>query len=191
MTDLQTGASGPLVVLGRIGEAYGIRGEVRIHPFADDPDVWADMDYWWLGDESALPLPSESWRKLRVEKARVHGDGLVARLQGVTDRSSAEALRGLYVAAPREALPETDEDEYYWGDLVGLPVENLQGEPLGIVEGLLETGANDVLRVVASMGPGHKDVERLLPFVSTVVLKVELPGPGQSGRIVVDWALDW
>jgi hypothetical protein len=84
------------------------------------------------------------------------------------DRTAAEAMKGLLVGAPRDALPTTDEDEFYWADLVGLEVINAAGERLGKVAGLIETGANDVLRVV-----GDDGTERLLPFVSAVVLAVE------------------
>ncbi|MGE5386497.1 MAG: ribosome maturation factor RimM, partial [Betaproteobacteria bacterium] len=94
----------------------------------------------------------------------------------------AEALRGMLVGAPREALPETDADEYYWADLIGLQVINASGESLGQVAGLIETGANDVLRVVSESGE-----ERLLPFVAQVVLEVEK----ENGLIRVEWGSDW
>ena len=94
----------------------------------------------------------------------------------------AEALTGLYVGAPRDALPETASGEYYWGDLLGLDVTNVQGDSLGRVVGLIETAANDVLRVADSEGK-----ERLLPFVEAVVKEVSVP----ERRIRVDWELDW
>jgi 16S rRNA processing protein RimM len=79
-------------------------------------------------------------------------------------------------------LPKTDEDEFYWADLIGLEVINTNGEHLGKVEGLIETGANAVLRVV-----GHEGAERLLPFVAAVVLAVEK----EAGQIRVEWGSDW
>ncbi|HRE17323.1 MAG TPA: ribosome maturation factor RimM, partial [Rhodocyclaceae bacterium] len=108
--------------------------------------------------------------------------GLVVLLDAVPDRNAAEALKGTLVAAPRDALPATGNDEYYWGDLIGLVVVNGTDEILGKVAGLIETGANAVLRVVAEDG-----TERLLPFVAAVVLKVEK----DAGRIRVDWGSDW
>jgi 16S rRNA processing protein RimM len=90
---------------------------------------------------------------------------------------------GFLVGAPRAALPKTEEDEFYWVDLVGLEVVNTAGERLGKVAGLIETGANAVLRVV-----GDDDgAERLLPFVSAVVLAVDR----EAGRIRVEWGGDW
>ena len=113
---------------------------------------------------------------------RNHGNGVLVSLEGIADRAAAEAMKGVLVGAPREALPATDEDEFYWGDLVGLQVVNTVDEPLGKVVGLIETGANDVLRVQDSEG-----VERLLPFVSAVVLSVDKAG----GLIRVEWGSDW
>jgi 16S rRNA processing protein RimM len=91
-------------------------------------------------------------------------------------------MKGFFVGAPREALPETEEDEYYWADLIGLEVVNAAGEQLGKVAGLIETGASDVLRVVADDGS-----ERLLPFVAAVVVVVEK----EAGLIRVEWGSDW
>lgn len=101
---------------------------------------------------------------------------------GVIDRTAAEALKGVLVGAPRNALPATSEDEFYWDDLLGLEVVNSAGERLGKVGGLIETGANDVLRVC-----GEDGEERLLPFVSSVVLAVEK----EAGLIRVEWGSDW
>ncbi len=100
----------------------------------------------------------------------------------MADRTAAEALKGVLVGAPREALPTTDDDEFYWGDLIGLGVVNTADEKLGKVAGLIETGANDVLRVV-----GEDGTERLLPFVAAVVLAVEK----EAGPIRVEWGSDW
>ena len=165
-----------IVVLGRLTDPYGIRGWLRLHPFGDDPLAWADMPVWWVAREG------EPWQARQLKGLRNHGDGVVVSLEGIADRTAAEAMKGVLVGAPREALPATDEDEFYWGDLVGLQVVNTVDEPLGKVVGLIETGANDVLRVQDSEG-----VERLLPFVSAVVLSVDKAG----GLIRVEWGSDW
>lgn len=167
-----------MIVLGRIAGAYGIRGAVRVFPHADDPQAWARMPTWWLGHEAADP----AWQPHRVKRCRLHGSVLVAELEGLEDRDVAESLKGRLVGAPRSALPATAKDEYYWGDLIGLEVCNRSGVVLGRVAGLMETGANDVLRVV-----GDDGAERLLPFVQAVVQEVDLAG----GRIQVDWEADW
>ncbi|MBS1188340.1 MAG: rimM [Rhodocyclaceae bacterium] len=138
--------------------------------------AWAEMPVWHMSRDG------EAWREARLKGLRVHGDGLVVLFEGVADRSGAEALKGTLVGAPRSALPATDEDEYYWTDLIGLEVVNTAGESLGQVDGLIETGANDVLSVAAEDG-----TKRLLPFVAAVVLAVEK----DAGRIRVEWGRDW
>jgi 16S rRNA processing protein RimM len=112
---------------------------------------------------------------------KVHNHYLLACLEGVDDRTGAEALMGLDVAVLREEMPEAEDDEFYWDDLIGLEVVNVQGEALGQVAGLLETGANDVLQV------RDGDQERLIPFVDAVIQQVDL----EAGRLVVDWGLDY
>ncbi len=166
-----------MVVLGKIVDPYGVRGWVRVHPFADDPQSWGRMASWWLGCEG-----QNDWREVKVRASRIHSGELLCQLEGVADRTAAEAMVGWLVAAPREALPATAKDEYYWADLIGLHVVNTAEVSLGRVEGLIETGANDVLRVVDAAG-----VERLLPFVGQVVLAVEK----ENGVVRVDWELDW
>ena len=164
------------VVLGRLADPYGLQGWLRLYPFGDDPHKWAEMPVWWVGREGA------EWRECRLKGYKAHGDGQVVLLDGVADRTAAEAMKGFLVGVPRSALPKPDEDEYYWADLIGLEVINAGGEPLGKVAGLIETGANDVLRVV-----GEDGAERLLPFVAAVVLAVEK----EAGQIRVEWGSDW
>ena len=165
-----------MVVLGRLADPYGLRGWLKLHVFADDPEAWAKMPALWLGNEGG------PWREIGLKSLKNHGDGLVVLLDAVGDRTAAEAMKGFLLGAPREALPQTAEDEFYWADLIGLQVINTLGERLGKVFGLLETGANDVLRVVAD-----DQTERLLPFVSAVILSVDK----EAGLIQVEWGLDW
>lgn len=169
-------SSNDIVVLGRLADPYGIRGWLKLHAFGDDPLDWAEMPVWWLSKDG------ESWRECGLKSLKVHGNGLVALLDGVDDRSAAEAMKGVLVGAPRSALPSPEEGEFYWSDLIGLDVVNTADERLGKVAGLIETGANSVLRVVA-----EDECERLLPFVAAVVLAVEK----DAGRIRVEWGSDW
>jgi len=169
-------AGNEIVVLGRLADPYGIRGWLRLYPFGDDPLAWAEMPVWWVCREG------EPWRECRLKGLKAHANGVVVLIEGIEDRSAAEAAKGLLVGAPREALPTTDEDEFYWADLVGLEVVNAADERLGKVAGLIETGANAVLRVV-----GEDGTERLLPFVAAVVLAVEK----EAGLIRVEWGSDW
>jgi len=172
-----------MIVLGRIVAPLGVQGWVKIHPFGDDPLSWRKMSHWWLSSDDAAP--ASQWKQYTLAACRAHGKGLVAALTEVPDRSSAEAIDGFYIAAPREALPKPAEGEYYWGDLVGLAVENEAGEALGTVKGLVSTGAHDVLQL--QEGEGEGSVERLIPFVAAYVLDVDLA----ARRIRVSWEKDW
>jgi 16S rRNA processing protein RimM len=117
----------------------------------------------------------------RLAEGRRHGKGVVARLEGCEDRDAATALVDSDIFVERAQLPPLDEGEYYWADLQGMQVVNRQGERLGRVDSLFETGANDVLVVKG-------DRERLIPFVSgRVILSVDR----SSGEILVDWDKDF
>lgn len=165
-----------MVVLGAVTGPHGVHGWVRVHPFGDDPLSWSKMPVWWLGPEAG------PWQEMKISRCRLQGDGLVVAFEGVTDRNQAEALQKLLVAAPRTALPETGENEFYWADLIGAKVLNTRDECLGVVKGLIETGANDVLRV-----QGEDGEERLIPFVNAVVTQVDQA----QGLIRVEWERDW
>lgn len=168
-----------MIVLGRISEAFGIQGWVRVQAFGDDPLSWRRMSKWWLCSDA--DAADAAWRPVGLRACRAQGKGIVAAFDEVEDRNGAEALTGLYIGAPREALPETASGEYYWGDLVGLCVENKAGLALGVVDSLVSTGAHDVLQV------RDGEVERLIPFVAAYVLDVDL----DAKRIQVDWEADW
>lgn len=136
------------------------------------------MPTWWMCDESG----SAGWLPYRLKQCRVQSGDVVASFEEIVDRTAAEARKGWLVGVPRKALPATADDEFYWADLIGLEVVNGSDESLGKVEGLIETGANAVLRVVDADG-----IERLLPFVGAVVLAVDQA----AGRIRVEWGRDW
>jgi 16S rRNA processing protein RimM len=175
----EDGGTGDLVVLGKVVDACGLRGAVKVRPFADDPTAWGTMPHWWLGNEDDAP---DAWRRLRLIQCQVRSGTLIATLEGIDNRDAAESLRGLLVGAPREELPTPADGEYYWGDLLGLEVINERGQAFGRIAGLIATAANDVLRVVDETGK-----ERLLPFVKTFVREVDIP----EQRLRVDWEADW
>jgi 16S rRNA processing protein RimM len=163
--------------MGRVAAPYAVQGWIKIQPFTEQLNSLLDYDSWWLGHEEGRKA---GWREYRLLEGKVHGQTLLARLEGVNDRSASEALQGLKVAVDRAEFPEAEGGEYYWDDLVGTAVVNTEGVSLGRVEGLLETGAHDVLRVVGER-------ERLIPFVGAYVREVDLKG----GRILVEWGADW
>lgn len=163
-----------MVVMGKVVAAQGIQGWVKIQVFTEYLDSLLDYDTWYVGEGRA-------WQPLPVLDAKVHGKVLVAQLQGITDRTAAERYRGLLIAIPKEQLPPTGVDEYYWSELIGLTAESISGDELGVVDSLLETGANDVLVVKGRHG------ELLIPFIAGVVLEVDRTG----GRIRVNWEADY
>lgn len=170
-----------MIVLGRLVAPYGVRGWFKLHPFADDPAAWCSLPQWWLVADPEQAKSDADWRAFKLETVREHGKGLIAKLVGIDDRSAAEALDGCYVGVPREEMPATGTDEFYWDDLVGLEVQNSKGESLGRVSSMISAAANDVLVVQDG------DTERLLPFVGSVVEQVDVA----SGVIRVVWERDW
>jgi 16S rRNA processing protein RimM len=163
-----------MVVMGKIVAAQGIQGWVKVQTFTEYLDSLLDYDIWYLGNEAA-------WRPVKVLEAKVHGKVIVAKLEGVPDRTAAESLKGQLIAVPRADLPEQTGDEYYWSDLIGMTVRNLQDEVLGTVDNLLETGANDVLVVQGDHG------QLLIPFIASVARDVDLA----NKTISVDWQADY
>ncbi|MDR2881400.1 MAG: ribosome maturation factor RimM [Azoarcus sp.] len=167
-----------MIVLGRIAAPFGVKGWLKIQPFGDDPLSWGKMPHWWLAPSDA---PDEQWTQHTLCGCQAHGKGLIACFEGIADRDAAEPLVGWYIATPRELLPRTEENEYYWGDLIGMEVRDEAGEALGEVTNLLSTGAHDVLQV------RDGDTERLIPFVAAYVLDVDLA----ARSIRTTWQKDW
>jgi len=176
-----------VIVLGRIVAPHGVRGGVKIHPFGDDPHSWSKMLYWWLGSNPESTDEAD-WKAYRLDSLKHQGKSLVASFDEVTDRNGAEALDGLFIAAPREYMPRPGLDEYYWSDLIGLSVVNTAGVSLGEVQGLIETGAHHVLQLAETgSNEGDAKVERLIPFVGAFIKSVDVAG----GKICVEWEADW
>ncbi len=167
------GASPKRVILGRVGAAFGVRGWTKIHSATDPPGNILDYRPWQIERDG-------QWREIEVAASEMRGAQVLVRFDGCFDREAAVSWRGCALATDRSRLPEPEEGEFYWTDLIGLSVFDRQGAFLGEVERIFETGANDVL-VVA----GEK--ERLIPFLfGDVVRSVEI----DAGRIIVNWHLD-
>lgn len=183
------------VEVGRIGEAWGVKGWFRVHPHASEPQALFSSKRWFLkapeagvvkrpgGAAAMAQLPA----LLKIVQAKEHGDGVVAQAQDVDGRVAAEALRGARIFISRSSFPTADPDEYYWVDLIGLEVHNREGQLLGQVLGLLDTGPQAVLRIGAAQAEADPASEILIPFVAAYVDSVSLA----ERRIVVDWGLDY
>jgi 16S rRNA processing protein RimM len=173
-----------LVLVGHITGAYGIQGWVRIRPYSADADALLHARTWWL----EISQPGQELRDVEVLQAKTHGGDTVARLMGVADRNAAEALKGATVQISRRHFPALENDEFYWVDLIGLAVENQQGEALGQVADLMDNGAHPILRVAPLAEPGQTPgSEMLIPFVENFVKTVDLAGR----KITVDWGRDY
>ena len=173
--------------VGRIGEAWGLKGAFRVLPYADPPEALRAASRWHLRPaEGALRVAATapSPASLRISSVRAQGDGFVAASPEVTDRDAAESLRGARIFVARADFPRPGVDEFYWADLIGMAVANRAGIALGVVAGLIDNGPQSVLRVQPAETGGE---ERLIPFVAAYVDSVDLAGR----RIVVDWGLDY
>jgi len=162
-----------MIVMGRISAPFGLKGWVKVRPFSEQTDGLSQYPEWWLS-------AATGWDAVKVDETAIHGEALLVRFAGIYDRDQAGRLRGREVAIPRNQLPVPEDGEYYWSDLVGLTVENTQGQLLGLVERLFESGSNPVLVVAGER-------ERLLPYVETVVKGVDR----NAGKLLVDWELDY
>ena len=134
------------VEVGRIADAWGVKGWFKVIAYSADPEALFTAKQWFL-------LPAEKGAKnfagtvlLPVKQARPHSDSIVATSPAVADRNAAEALRGARVFIAREHFPKTDDGEYYWVDLLGLKVSNREGVALGTVKDLLANCSASVER---------------------------------------------
>ncbi len=152
---------------------YGVRGWVRVFSYTEPRENILQYSPWYLKKAAGR-------QTIEVVSGKVHGKGLIAKLESVDDRDIAARLVGLDIVISREQLPPRGDDEYYWAELVGLDVVTVDGRGLGKVDHLFATGANDVLVV-----KGER--ERLLPYTKECVKNVSL----DDGVIRVDWDPDF
>jgi 16S rRNA processing protein RimM len=172
-----------LTQVGYVSGAYGVTGSIRVTPFSADADALLNVKTWWL-DKPGLHC-------VTVRTAKLHGGDVVAQLVGVAGRDASEALKGAAVSIPRSQFPELPADEFYWSDLIGLEVVNLQDEVLGRVIDMMDNGAQSILRIQpvadTAADADAKAPERLIPYVDQFVKTVDLA----AKKITVDWGLDY
>jgi 16S rRNA processing protein RimM len=173
------------VEVGRVLGAWGVKGALKVLPFAADAQALFSTKRWYLAPaEPARPGGLAHPVLLRIAQAREQGDAIVATVQDLADRDLAEALKGTRIFVARSSFPTPDEGEFYWVDLIGLAVVNREGLVLGQVSGLLETGPHCVIKVQ----PADAEAEEvLIPFVDAYVDAVEMA----ERRIRVDWQADF
>lgn len=174
-----------LVLVGYISGAYGLNGWVRVRPYSADADALLNAKTWWLD--------KPEFRDVAMMQSKIHSGDVVAQLMGVAGREAAEALKGASVQIPRSHFPALSDNEFYWVDLIGLEVENLQGVRLGQVSDMMDNGAHPILRVAVpqaaeTAGADPKAAQELLiPFVEQFIITVDRP----AKKITVDWGLDY
>lgn len=159
------------LLVGRVSRPHGVRGELRVEIVTDYPERLSQHTDFYL----ARPDSPTTVRRYLVEKVRIHRDVALLKLVGCDDRNAADELRGLLVQIPIEDAVPLEEGEYYLYQLIGVWVETEDGEGLGQVVDVIETGANDVYVVRGPRG------EVLLPAIEDVVLELDL----ESKRMVV------
>ena len=160
--------------VGRISGVFGIKGWVKVFSFTDARESILNYSPWLLKKDSETRL-------VNVIDGNLQGKAVVAQLDGVSDRDQAASLMGWDIFINPDQLPKVAKNEYYWSDLVGLAVETTLGVQLGIVDSLLETGANDVVIV-----KGER--ERAIPFLQgKTIINIDL----DAGKMIVDWDPDF
>ena len=163
------------IELGQIVGVWGVKGWVKLHSYTRNRADIAEYSTWYLE-----PSGKKGERNaISVLTCREQGQGIAAQLEGVTDRDQAAAMSGCKIFVKQADLPQLSEGEFYWQQLIGLEVSS-NANKIGVVDSILETGANDVL-VVKQSDPELADV--LIPYNEQVILEISL----ETGSILVDW----
>jgi 16S rRNA processing protein RimM len=154
--------TGDFVLLGKVTKPHGIRGEVKVYPYSGQPENFLNYRevFFALSED-------DNWIPYTIEKSRVQGNQVLLKLKNCTTRSGAEELVGREIWLDRQDLPELEDDEYYWFDFVGKGVVTDDGNELGKVTGVLETGAHGILVVT------DKNQEYLIPVINTFIVRVD------------------
>ncbi len=164
-----------LISIGEISGVFGIKGWVKVFSLTDPRENVLKYSPWVLKKGSEV-------KEVKLLNGKRQGKSVVACLEGVSDRDAAASYSGWEILINKSQLPEAEEGEYYWADLVGLSVETESGLSLGKVDYLIETGANDVLVVKDA------EQERLIPFIQgPTIKKIDL----KDKLIIVDWDPDF
>lgn len=166
------------ILLGHISGLFGVKGWVKVFSYTDPREQIAQYRQWYLG--------SQQGEAIKLEAGQAHQKGVIAKLAGIDDRDRAAAIVKQDIWVDKSDLPELSENEYYWHDLIGCSVSDSAGSIIGTVHDLIETGANDVLVVVADTA--ENKTEHLIPYIQGQVIKsIDL----DKQQICVEWDLDY
>ncbi|MFM2486512.1 ribosome maturation factor RimM [Celerinatantimonas yamalensis] len=170
-----------VVIVGRLGAVYGIKGWLKINSFTEQHEAIFDYPNWLIGQDN-------QWQSVVITEWRRHNNALIAKFEGYDAREQSQTLTGMEIGIASDQLATLADDEFYWRDLLGMKVVNRQGYDLGQVTDLMETGSNDVLVVKANLKDAFGKKERLIPFIeSQMIDSVDQ----QAQVITVDWDPDF
>ena len=159
---MPTSPDDPLILVGRVAGGFGVRGEVRITTYTEEPMALKGFKRLLRQDGSTA---------LSISQARAVKDGLICRCAEIATKEAADALRGLKLFVPRSTLPEPDEDEFYLADLIGMAVRHIAtGEDLGKIKSVQDFGAGDLLEIIPPLG----GQTWYLPFTRAAAPEVKL-----------------
>ena len=165
------------IYLGHINGLFGVVGWLKVFSDTQPRENIVSYKKWWLKDKQG------KWQEYSLQQGKRHGKNVIVKLAEVDDRDMAALLIGCQIAVDRESLPTLANNEFYWTDLIGCAVQDSQGNALGLLTRLFETGAHDVMVVKTAGGE-----ELLIPWVTEhFILEVDLAGK----RIVADWDAEW
>jgi 16S rRNA processing protein RimM len=160
----------PQISVGKISGLFGVKGWVKVFSFTDPRENILSYSPWLL-------KKNDQTKTVNVVNGQLQGKTIVAQLAGIGDRDQAASLMGWDIYITQNQLPSAGKGEYYWSELIGLNVETIDGIQLGVVDSLLETGANDVIII-------QGERERVIPFLQgQTIIKIDL----DEGKMVVDW----
>ena len=153
--------TGDFILLGKVTKPHGIRGEVKVYPYSGQPENFLDYRevFFTFNEGERIPYT--------VEKSRVQGKLVILKLKECTTRNQAEEMIGHEIWLNKNDLADLDDDEYYWHDLVGKRVATKDGDRIGTIKGILETGAHDILAIE------DQGREYLVPFNEAFVVTVD------------------
>lgn len=184
----QDNAAPDKIILGRITGVYGVQGWLKVFSYTDPMESIIDYSPWYIRAPNRSKSP---WTEVKLSAGKRHAKTVIIKLDNCNDRDQAMTYIGSEIAIEPQQLEQLKEkNQYYWRDLIGLRVVNQQNIELGLVKTLMETGANDVLVVVAEKEASEKEgaktesIERLIPWtMHNAIIAVDL----EQGVIEVDW----
>ena len=157
-------------MMGKVLVPYGVNGWVKVYSFTEKIESFLTYKKLYLSKDQ------KNWLEIKIKEIKLHGKTIIVKFSEIADRSQAETYKNYLIGVPKDYLPQLNDNQYYWNDLIGLEVLNLQDVSFGLVDTYIETGANDVIVVKG-------DKERLIPYTPMTVLKVDTI----KNKIIVDW----